>query len=174
MLQKVTTHRVRVAFTGGSLSSASCWKMTAETHTASISRTEQEVRWETGYEEAMLVLMGTRKGRRNKEGEEMRQRSREKVWTTERGNKSWLIQTPRSHLNTDMRKHRRSHVSALWGGLCRPDGLYWRYDCVTHPSPSFSSTSKTSSGCLVRLSSLNFFNCLWGQKHRMRQGRRGA
>lgn len=173
MLQKVTTHRVWAAFTGGSLSSSSCWKMTAETqtHTASISCSEQDVRWETGYEEAML--MGTREGRRNKKGEEMRQRSREKIWTTERGNKSWLIQTLRSHLNTDMRKCGRSHVSALWGGLCRLDSLYWRYDCVTHPSPSFSSTSKTSSGCLVRLSSLSFFNCLWGQKDRMRQERRG-
>lgn len=37
----------------------------------------------------------------------------------------------------------------------------------THPSPSFSRTSKTSSGCLVRLSSLSFFNFL-------HPGRRGG
>lgn len=31
---------------------------------------------------------------------------------------------------------------------------------TTYPSPSFSSTSNTSSGCLVKLSSSNFFSCL--------------
>lgn len=33
------------------------------------------------------------------------------------------------------------------------------YFC-THPSPSFSNTSNTSSGCLVKLSSLSFFSLL--------------
>jgi hypothetical protein len=34
------------------------------------------------------------------------------------------------------------------------------FTVLTHPSPSFSSTSKTSSGCLVKLSSLSFFSLL--------------
>lgn len=37
-----------------------------------------------------------------------------------------------------------------------------RDGCLAHPSPSFSRKSKTSSGCLVRLSSLSFFSCLQG------------
>lgn len=35
-----------------------------------------------------------------------------------------------------------------------------KYKSGTHPSPSFSRTSNTSSGCLVRLSSLSFFSLL--------------
>lgn len=40
-----------------------------------------------------------------------------------------------------------------------------RDGCLSHPSPSFSRMSKTSSGCLVRLSSLSFFSCLQ-EKHK--------
>lgn len=38
--------------------------------------------------------------------------------------------------------------------------LLLKYRSGTHPSPSFSRTSNTSSGCLVRLSSLSFFSLL--------------
>lgn len=44
------------------------------------------------------------------------------------------------------------------------DLLVYLYFLYTHPSPSFSKTSNTSSGCLVKLSSSNFFSCLWMKK----------
>lgn len=70
--------------------------------------------------------------------------------------------------NTDRRLHNEIKVemyemknthSKDGFGREHHSGFDWR----THPSPSFSRTSNTSSGCLVRLSSLSFFSCL--QEH---------
>lgn len=44
----------------------------------------------------------------------------------------------------------------------------------TYPSPSFSRTSKTSSGCLVRLSSLSFFSCLDRNNKRFQRSKEGS
>lgn len=67
---------------------------------------------------------------------------------------------------TEMWKYRLSHLPGLCCRHPASEWLYWLFDCMTHPSPSFSRTSKTSSGCLVRLSSLSFFNCLKWHKGR--------
>lgn len=51
-----------------------------------------------------------------------------------------------------------------WGRKKTVTYLVHLHFLCTHPSPSFSKTSNTSSGCLVKLSSSNFFSCLWTKK----------
>lgn len=107
MMQKETTHGVWVIFTGRLLSRASCSiRQVYHTHSHSVNqplRTGSALRnriWRGN-----VYVDGTREVELNKEGEETRQKSRErvteKVRRRERGNKSWLTQTLRSHLNTD-------------------------------------------------------------------------
>lgn len=91
-------------------------------------------------------------------------RAEPEVWQEQRWNEAerrteirrgpgWLTQSRMTH------KYRQSETLLLSGPR------YGRlYGYMTHPSPSFSRTSKTSSGCLVRLSSLSFFSCLQWQK----------
>lgn len=157
-----TTHRVRVRFTAESLRSASCWKMTAVTHTkpqrqsAAQNRKcieKQDMKRQCLCWRAPEKGGGEQRGRRNET-----ESKRENVWRRERGKKSRLIQTLRSHVHTDRRPRLSGLCCGTGGGSVSP--VVWLCDCMTHPSPSFSRTSKTSSGCLVRLSSLSFFSCL--------------
>lgn len=101
MMQKETTHRVWVIFTGRLLSRASCSiRQVYHTHTAtaSISRSEQEVRWETGYEEAMFMLMAPERWSWTKR-EKKRGRNRENGSQRKCGGEKEEIKA--DHLNTD-------------------------------------------------------------------------
>lgn len=51
--------------------------------------------------------------------------------------------------------HSTWHRAHIWKEKC----CSWKKE-LTYPSPSFSRTSNTSSGCLVKLSSLSFFSLL--------------
>lgn len=166
MMQKETTHRVWVIFTGRLLSRARCSiRQVYHTHSHSVNqplRTGSALRnriWRGN-----VYVDGTREVELNKEGEETRQKSRErvteKVRRRERGNKSWSFKYRQECGDTSV--HIYQSVGVLILRVARR--LYQHWDCVTHPSPSFSRTSKTSSGCLVRLSSLSFFSCLWRQR----------
>lgn len=68
-----------------------------------------------------------------------------------------IIREGRRHKLLQVKHKWRSkrHIPDIWKEKC----CSWKKQ-LTHPSPSFSRTSNTSSGCLVKLSSLSFFSLL--------------